>query len=273
MAQEHCQGAPAAILRVAGSEGGEQLFPEPRSPLRDADCRDILFVMLEGDFQVGYALKAEGWKRKEGLGSGEKRDWDWEKRDWDRVSKVLVFKDWSEGKLLRRAEGECSSRNVETVVPGMLATGECVWGRRSVRMCAPACVFPVSWAHACGEVGVSLHCLSSSSVVHSCASRLHCLVHVRVQFERPGCLATVRCGSNRSHEWEGGGQAFKGVWRMQSEGGNSKRTRLSYSVFVRPQMWLPVQLIQSRIEGETQRNLVAVRLHSEALARAAAGAA
>ncbi len=40
-------------------------------------------------------------------------------------------------------------------------------------------------------------------------------------------------------------------------------TLLSYSLHVRPQPWLPVALIQSRIEGEVKMNLSAVRDFSE----------
>ena len=40
-------------------------------------------------------------------------------------------------------------------------------------------------------------------------------------------------------------------------------TRLSYALFVRPQRWLPVQLVQNRIEGEIVANLRAVRAHAE----------
>jgi hypothetical protein len=60
---------------------------------------------------------------------------------------------------------------------------------------------------------------------------------------------------------------------MQSTTADDTTTRLSYSLFVRPQIWLPVRLIQSRIEGETQRNLAAVRVYAERVSRAAARAA
>lgn len=40
-------------------------------------------------------------------------------------------------------------------------------------------------------------------------------------------------------------------------------TLLSYSLHVQPQQWLPVRLIQSRIEGEVKANLLAVRDYSE----------
>ncbi|KAL0024077.1 hypothetical protein WJX79_004144 [Trebouxia sp. C0005] len=66
---------------------------------------------------------------------------------------------------------------------------------------------------------------------------------------------------------EGDFQAFRGIWRMQqgSQGPNS--CRLSYALFVRPQVWLPIRLIQNRVENEIKNNLTAVQRHSEALYR------
>lgn len=63
-------------------------------------------------------------------------------------------------------------------------------------------------------------------------------------------------------------QSFRGVWRMQQQQtpeaeGGSARTRLSYALFVRPQKWMPIGLIQNRIEGEVIANLTAVRAHAE----------
>ena len=56
-----------------------------------------------------------------------------------------------------------------------------------------------------------------------------------------------------------GVQAFKGVWRMQqrqvSGGEAPAAARLAYALYVRPQAWLPVRLIQSRIESEVVANL------------------
>ncbi|EFJ40109.1 hypothetical protein VOLCADRAFT_100126 [Volvox carteri f. nagariensis] len=48
-------------------------------------------------------------------------------------------------------------------------------------------------------------------------------------------------------------QAFRGIWRLQQTGELS--TLLSYALFVKPQAWLPVALIQGRIENEVVRNL------------------
>ncbi|KAK9822828.1 hypothetical protein WJX81_006251 [Elliptochloris bilobata] len=62
---------------------------------------------------------------------------------------------------------------------------------------------------------------------------------------------------------EGDFQAFRGVWRIQEGAGGSSTARLSYALFVRPQIWLPVRLIQGRVEGEVRTNLAAVREHSE----------
>ena len=47
--------------------------------------------------------------------------------------------------------------------------------------------------------------------------------------------------------------------------GNSGYTILYYSLFVQPQAWLPVRLIQDRIEREVVKNLQAVCAHSERL--------
>ena len=58
-------------------------------------------------------------------------------------------------------------------------------------------------------------------------------------------------------------QAFKGIWRMQEC--SEDVTKLTYSLHVQPQRWLPVRLIQSRIEGETAVNLNAVRIYTEQL--------
>ena len=64
-----------------------------------------------------------------------------------------------------------------------------------------------------------------------------------------------------------GVQAFKGVWRMQqrqvSGGEAPAAARLAYALYVRPQAWLPVRLIQSRIESEVVANLQAVQQYAE----------
>lgn len=64
---------------------------------------------------------------------------------------------------------------------------------------------------------------------------------------------------------EGDFQAFQGVWRIQPGLAGGDTTHLSYALFVRPQVWLPVKLIQSRIEGEVANNLTAVRRYAEQL--------
>lgn len=50
---------------------------------------------------------------------------------------------------------------------------------------------------------------------------------------------------------------------MQDVGEDPMLTHLSYSLFIRPQLWLPVNLIQGRISKETKNNLVAVKAHAE----------
>jgi hypothetical protein len=48
---------------------------------------------------------------------------------------------------------------------------------------------------------------------------------------------------------------------------NSDTTLLCYSLYVQPQAWLPVALIQNRIEKEVTNNLKAVRKYAEQLYR------
>jgi hypothetical protein len=59
-------------------------------------------------------------------------------------------------------------------------------------------------------------------------------------------------------------QAFKGVWRLQNVDDPSNM-QLNYAVFVKPMPWLPVGLIQNRIEKEIITNLRAVQKHAEGL--------
>ncbi|GFR46044.1 hypothetical protein Agub_g7513 [Astrephomene gubernaculifera] len=60
---------------------------------------------------------------------------------------------------------------------------------------------------------------------------------------------------------EGDFQTFRGIWRMQPTG--ERTTLLSYALYVKPQSWLPVALIQGRIENEVVRNLEAVSRYAE----------
>lgn len=60
-------------------------------------------------------------------------------------------------------------------------------------------------------------------------------------------------------------QAFRGVWRIAPGSGGPATCKLSYALFVRPQVWLPVQLVQSRIEAEVKNNLNAVRAYAQGL--------
>ncbi|KAK9902244.1 hypothetical protein WJX75_009271 [Coccomyxa subellipsoidea] len=64
---------------------------------------------------------------------------------------------------------------------------------------------------------------------------------------------------------EGDFQVFRGVWRIQEGPRGGDSSRLSYALFVRPQIWLPVRLVQGRIESEIKNNLAAVRSHTERL--------
>lgn len=60
-------------------------------------------------------------------------------------------------------------------------------------------------------------------------------------------------------------QVFRGVWRIQEGALGSQSSRLSYALLVRPQIWLPVRLVQGRIENEIRNNLMAVCRHTELL--------
>lgn len=62
---------------------------------------------------------------------------------------------------------------------------------------------------------------------------------------------------------DGDFQKFSGVWRMQEGIGGPSTTRLSYAVTVSPMAWLPVGLIQNRIEREIGQNLRAVADYAE----------
>lgn len=66
---------------------------------------------------------------------------------------------------------------------------------------------------------------------------------------------------------EGDFKVFKGVWRMQPGRAGDGTTTLGYSLYVKPQEWLPVGLIQSRIENEVANNLDAVRKHAEIVSK------
>lgn len=70
---------------------------------------------------------------------------------------------------------------------------------------------------------------------------------------------------------EGDFQAFRGVWRIQDttpSPSHSPTSRLSYALFVRPQRWMPIALIQSRIQGEVRSNLTAVQQYAQLISTA-----
>eukprot|EP00803_Ostreobium_quekettii_P009756 evm.model.scf_182.3 EVM.evm.TU.scf_182.3 scf_182:36096-39828(-) len=67
---------------------------------------------------------------------------------------------------------------------------------------------------------------------------------------------------------DGDFQDFRGLWRMQGNETDPETTRLSYSLFVRPQRWLPVRLIERRIVRESEKNLVAVGRHAQKMSEA-----
>lgn len=64
---------------------------------------------------------------------------------------------------------------------------------------------------------------------------------------------------------EGDFDAFKGVWRIQPGLLGPDSSWLVYTLFVRPQPWLPVGLIQNRISREVVSNLRAVQGYTEQL--------
>jgi ribosome-associated toxin RatA of RatAB toxin-antitoxin module len=68
---------------------------------------------------------------------------------------------------------------------------------------------------------------------------------------------------------EGDFSAFKGVWRIQPGGLGPDSAWLVYTLYVRPQPWLPVGLIQDRIAKEIVSNLRAVQRHAESTHAAA----
>eukprot|EP01023_Acetabularia_acetabulum_P007410 TRINITY_DN13203_c0_g1_i1.p2 TRINITY_DN13203_c0_g1~~TRINITY_DN13203_c0_g1_i1.p2 ORF type:complete len:220 (-),score=32.69 TRINITY_DN13203_c0_g1_i1:313-972(-) len=61
---------------------------------------------------------------------------------------------------------------------------------------------------------------------------------------------------------EGDFKIFNGVWRMEER--NSTTCELQYFVYVMPKSWLPVRLIQGRIQKEIATNLKAVKWYVEA---------
>lgn len=70
---------------------------------------------------------------------------------------------------------------------------------------------------------------------------------------------------------EGDFQAFRGVWRIQDttpSPSHAPTSRLSYALFVRPQRWMPIALIQSRIQGEVRSNLTAVQQYAQLISKA-----
>jgi hypothetical protein len=71
---------------------------------------------------------------------------------------------------------------------------------------------------------------------------------------RAGRQRRARVGAERRNARR---QAFRGVWRIQEGAAGSRTARLSYALFVRPQAWLPVRLIQAR--GPPLRRLAGAR--------------
>ncbi len=62
---------------------------------------------------------------------------------------------------------------------------------------------------------------------------------------------------------EGDFDAFRGVWRMQPGLQGPGSCWLVYALYVRPQAWLPLGMVQGRIGQQIVSNLQAVQRHSE----------
>lgn len=56
---------------------------------------------------------------------------------------------------------------------------------------------------------------------------------------------------------------FKGLWRIQTAG--PQQALLCYALYVQPQKWLPVKLIQGRITNQVVANLSCVQSHAESI--------
>jgi ribosome-associated toxin RatA of RatAB toxin-antitoxin module len=90
--------------------------------------------------------------------------------------------------------------------------------------------------------------------------------------QQPGDGAASSSASCASSSWprdisfelvEGDFSAFRGVWRISEGPAGPLTARLSYAVFVQPQAFLPVGLIQGRISRDVATNLKSVRAHAE----------
>ncbi|GFH10570.1 polyketide_cyc domain-containing protein [Haematococcus lacustris] len=77
-----------------------------------------------------------------------------------------------------------------------------------------------------------------------------------------GSSSAVNCGSP-SNDINGSEKGQGGPAQSQWASSPHTNTLLCYSLYVQPQTWLPVGLIQSRIEKEVFKNLDAVRVHAE----------
>ncbi|CAN1762391.1 hypothetical protein LINPERHAP1_LOCUS8350 [Linum perenne] len=80
-------------------------------------------------------------------------------------------------------------------------------------------------------------------------------------------LETLYLGKKRDIEFkmtEGDFQFFQGKWSIEQVGklylfGRIVKTTLSYSVDIKPKLWLPVHLIEGRICSEIKMNLTCIR--------------
>jgi hypothetical protein len=85
-----------------------------------------------------------------------------------------------------------------------------------------------------------------------------------MQPKQAGGLSRRSTGSEASSS-TAGSSSEEGSTSRQQQQFNEQGTLLCYSLYVQPQAWLPVALIQNRIEKEVAKNLEAVRAHAEYL--------
>ncbi|CAN1293062.1 hypothetical protein LINPERPRIM_LOCUS21867 [Linum perenne] len=88
-------------------------------------------------------------------------------------------------------------------------------------------------------------------------------------------LETLYLGKKRDIEFkmtEGDFQFFQGKWSIEQVGklylfGRIVKTTLSYSVDIKPKLWLPVHLIEGRICSEIKMNLTCIREEAQKMIR------
>ena len=208
---------------------------------------------------------SSGWGWPAGASSGSGSGWD----SGGGSSGEEEAGAWSERRFLRPrsplagsspmdlsfelCEGDFAVRGVgwgrgllERIVLNMYVatTAACV---RQFRGLVRATCLPRAW---CGRCTAQHHAMLWLSLVPACFSpALPC------RLRRPTARLPAAAPSR---------QAFRGLWRMQPAP-DGAACRLSYTLFVRPQPWLPVGLVEARVAAEIRGNLAAVATHVEGL--------